>query len=121
MAHEQDAKFEWVNAWAESAKPAAAMPKTEPFVVPAVAAQPSVVQPVPISADQLMRDIAEIKRVRDVLAAQPTPVFAKHRTQALTLVPARTSDAVPVVIGGVLALVMLTVFGAAAAMTKLAR
>jgi hypothetical protein len=79
------------------------------------------VQAVPISADQLMRDIAEIERVRDMLAAQPTPVFAKHRTQALTLVPARTTDAVPLVIGGVLALVMLTVFGAAAAMTKLAR
>ena len=68
-----------------------------------------------------MRDIAEIERVRDALAAQPGPVFAKGRTQALTLVPARTTDAVPVVIGGVLALVMLTVFGAAAAMTKLAR
>ena len=77
--------------------------------------------PAPISPDQLMRDIAEIERVRDALAAQPTPVFAKGRTQALTLVPARTTDAVPVVIGGVLALVMLTVFGAAAAMTKLAR
>ena len=45
----------------------------------------------------------------------------KQRTQALTLVPARTTDPVPVVIGGVLALVMLTVFGAAAAMTKFAR
>ena len=98
------------------------MPKAEPFVVPAVP-QP-VAQPTPaapISPDQLMRDIAEIERVRDALAAQPAPVFAKGRTQALTLVPARTTDAVPVVIGGVLALVMLTVFGAAAAMTKLAR
>jgi len=54
-------------------------------------------------------------------AAQPAPVFAKGRTQALTLAPARTTDAVPVMIGGVLALVMLTVFGAAAAMTKLVR
>jgi len=90
---------------------AAPSPKTAP---------PLALKP-PVSADQLMRDIAEIERVRDVLAAQPSPVFAKHRTQALTLVPSRTSDAVPVVIGGVLALVMLTVFGAAAAMTKLAR
>ena len=52
------------------------------------------------------------------------PVMAsssKRRTQALTLVPSRTTDPVPVVVGGVLALVMLTVFGAAAAMTKLAR
>ena len=48
-------------------------------------------------------------------------VLGAARTQALTLVPSRTTDPVPVVIGGVLALVMLTVFGAAAAMTKLAR
>jgi hypothetical protein len=112
-----------VNAWAQGAQAEPAMPKAEPFVVPAAAveaAQP-VKAPTPISPDQLMRDIAEIERVRDALAAQPTPVFAKGRTQALTLVPARTTDAVPIVIGGVLALVMLTVFGAAAAMTKLAR
>ena len=129
MGREQNdaGQFEWVNAWAEAGKPAAApaTPKADPVLVPAVAAQRPVVQPAatpaPIPADQLMRDIAEIERVRDILAAQPTPVFAKGRTQALTLVPARTSDAVPVVIGGVLALVMLTVFGAAAAMTKLAR
>ena len=132
MAQQDSGHDEWVNAWAadtakpesksESARPAPAMPKAEPFVVPAVL--PSVAQPAPaapIAPDQLMRDIAEIERVRDALAAQPMPVFAKGRTQALTLVPARTTDAVPVVIGGVLALVMLTVFGAAAAMTKLAR
>jgi hypothetical protein len=128
VEREQDLQFEWVNAWAEAVKPAAApaTPKADPVLVPAVAAQPPVVQPaatlaVPVSADQLTRDIAEIERVRDVLAARPGPVFAKHRMQALTLVPARTTDAVPVVIGGVLVLVMLTVFGAAAAMTKLAR
>ena len=46
---------------------------------------------------------------------------ASGRMQALTLVPSRTTDPVPVVIGGVLALVMLTVFGAAAAMSKLSR
>ena len=76
----------------------------------------------PLPGDQLMRDIAEIERTRDALAAAPlSRPFSKGRTQALTLVPSRTSDSVPVVIGGVLALVMLTVFGAAAAMTKLAR
>ena len=57
----------------------------------------------------------------DAVAGCTRCPLAKGRTQALTLVPARTTDAVPVVIGGVLALVMLTVFGAAAAMTKLAR
>ena len=122
MAQQDSGHDEWVNAWAQGAKPEPAMPQAEPFVVP-VAVVEAVAQPTPapISPDQLMRDIAEIERVRDALAAQPTPVFAKGRTQALTLVPARTTDAVPVVIGGVLALVMLTVFGAAAAMTKLAR
>jgi hypothetical protein len=109
-----------VNTWVQSAQ-AAPMPKAEPFVVAPVVAAVAQPAPAPISPDQLMRDIAEIERVRDALAAQPAPVFAKGRTQALTLVPARTTDAVPVVIGGVLALVMLTVFGAAAAMTKLAR
>jgi len=75
-----------------------------------------------LPADQLMRDIAEIERARDALAAMPVMVSSsKRRTQALTLVPSRTTDPVPVVVGGVLALVMLTVFGAAAAMTKLAR
>ena len=69
------------------------MPKAEPFVVQAVL--PPVAQPAlaaPISPDQLMRDIAEIERARDALAALPAPVFAKRRTQALTLVPARTTD-----------------------------
>ena len=116
MAQQDSGHDEWVNAWAETAQ---AAPKAEPFVV-APAVLPHVAQPISISPDQLMRDIAEIERVRDALAAQPAPVFAKGRTQALTA-PARTTDAVPVVIGGVLALVMLTVFGAAAAMTKLAR
>ena len=122
MAQQESGHGEWVNAWAETAKPEPAMPKAEPFVVPPVVQ--AVAQPAPaapISPDQLMRDIAEIERVRDALAAQPQPVFAKGRTQALTLAPARTTDAVPVMIGGVLALVMLTVFGAAAAMTKLVR
>jgi hypothetical protein len=70
--------------------------------------------------DQLMRDIAEIERVRDRLAALPVGV-PMRRMQAFTLAPSRTTDPVPVAIGGVLALVMLTVFGAAAAMSKLSR
>ena len=118
MAQHDSEHGEWVNAWAETAQ-AVPMPKAEPFVAAPVVLQ-HVAQPISISPDQLMRDIAEIERVRDALAAQPQPVFAKGRTQALTA-PARTTDPVPVVIGGVLALVMLTVFGAAAAMTKLVR
>jgi len=114
------AHFEWVNDWAGAGKSAAsaAAPETGAKIA---AEQPIVVRRMPaIPSDQLMRDIAEIERTRDALAAMPLPV-GRRRTQALTLVPSRTSDPVPVVIGGVLALVMLTIFGAAAAMTKLAR
>jgi hypothetical protein len=66
-----------------------------------------------------MRDIAEIDRARERVAA--LPLARGRRAQSLSLAPSRTSDAVPLMIGGVFALVMLTVFGAAAAMTRLAR
>lgn len=141
MGREQsgDIGYEWVNAWAATAmaEMSAAMKGEAPAVVaPAVQGAPTAepaTAPVPAfvvaapdkpaASDQLMRDIAEIERARDALDALPlTASFsARRRTQALTLVPSRTSDMVPVVVGGVLALVMLTVFGAAAAMTKLAR
>ena len=141
MGREQsgDAGYEWVNAWAASAmaETSAAMkgeasvgvapkvdvaPKADPVIAPApafVVAEPDK----PAVSEQLMRDIAEIERARDALDALPLAASfsARRRTQALMLVPSRTSDMVPVVVGGVLALVMLTVFGAAAAMTKLAR
>ena len=120
MGRDQDRgdQFEWVNAWAASIKAEA----------PAVAHTPAVMrinQPVAASADptphdQLARDIAEIKRTRDALAALPVGAFSARRMQAFTLV-LRVSDPAPVLIGGVLALVTLTVFGAAAAMTKLSR
>jgi hypothetical protein len=126
MGHDQDrgdAGFEWVNAWAEAKRPDEATSSERaamPAAAPVIPARPATALP----ADQLMRDVAEIERVRDALAqlpVAPMPVAFSRRTQALTLVPARTTDPVPVVVGGVLALVMLTVFGAAAAMTKFAR
>jgi len=122
MGRDQD-QFEWVNAWVDSAK---AQPAVSELVAPVAEKAPAAVVIAPIGSslpdDQLMRDIAEIEKARDALAAMPVGGFsAKRRTQALTLVPSRRSDPAPVIIGGVLALVMLTVFGAAAAMTKLAR
>ena len=130
---QSDTGYEWVNAWAASAMadtsaamkgetPAAAAPSVDLVTPPAPAFVPAAPEK-PAISDQLMRDIAEIERARDLLDALPlTASFsARRRTQALTLVPSRTSDMVPVVVGGVMALVMLTVFGAAAAMTKLAR
>jgi hypothetical protein len=125
---QSDAGYEWVNAWAASAmaETSSAM-KDEATLTPepdSAQPRPSAATPFPsFPSDQLARDIAEIERARDALDALPlvAGVSAHRRIQALTLVPSRTSDMVPVVIGGVLALVMLTVFGAAAAMTKLAR
>ena len=126
---QSDAGYEWVNTWAASAmaetstamkgEPSAAAPEPDPAPATAATAAPFA----PFPPDQLMRDIAEIERARDALDALPlvAGVSAPRRMQALMLVPSRTSDMVPVVVGGVLALVMLTVFGAAAAMTKLAR
>jgi len=126
MRREQsDAGYEWVNAWAATAmaETSAAMKGEDAapaFVTPIAA---PVAATAPALPDQLMVDIREIERRRDELGALPilASPSARRRTQALMLVPSRTSDMVPVVVGGVLALVMLTVFGAAAAMTKLAR
>ncbi len=87
---------------------------------------PQLRVPLPVTAspigavlpDQLMRDIAEIERARDALAAGP---FSMRRLRTFMVVPARTTESVPLAIGGVLALVMLTMFGAAAAVTKFGR
>ena len=127
-------EFDWVNAWAAQCKPDAVSvvePVVEPVAATAAplnadqATAPTAIAPVRFVVpswpdDQLMRDIAEIERVRDRLAAMPVGVPTR-RMQAFTLAPSRTTDPVPVAIGGVLALVMLTVFGAAAAMSKLSR
>ena len=131
MGRDQDRneQFEWVNAWVESGH--AAFVRAEPTITPPAempnvspASLGPVIAPVAraLPDDQLMRDVVEIERARDAIAVMPVRSFSvRRRTQALALVPSRTTDPVPVVIGGVLALVMLTVFGAAAAMTKLSR
>src|SRR4051812_8480681 len=117
MARERDNSehFEWVNAWAQSTQAnvvAARGPVASAAPANAVTPEPRLLPTVP--DDQLTRDIGEIERARDALAILPVGTFsARRRTQALTLVPSRTSDRVPVFVGGVLALVMLTVFGAA--------
>jgi len=97
---------------------ATAKPKPQP--------EPQLRVPLPLTAapvgavlpDQLMRDIAEIERARDALAGGP---FSVRRLRTFMVVPARTTESVPLAIGGVLALVMLTMFGAAAAVTKFGR
>jgi hypothetical protein len=85
-------------------------------------------------ADQLMRDVLDIEHARDALQAERLflqagprqtperiPRQGHEQTQAIMLVPSRTADTVPVFVGGVLALMMLTVFGAAAMVSKFAR
>ena len=124
MRREQsDAGYEWVNTWAASAMAETSAAMKGEDVAPVITT-PAPAGPIArFLPDQLIIDIAEIERRRDELDALPilASSAARRRTQAFMLVPSRTSDMVPVVVGGVLALVMLTVFGAAAAMTKLAR
>jgi hypothetical protein len=125
MARERDTseQFEWVNAWAESTQVNVASAAEPAVIVVALNETVPGSTVAPTSADgQLAHDLAEIQNKRDALAVLPVGTFsARRHMQALTLVPSRTSDTVPVFVGGVLALVMLTVFGAAAAMTKLSR
>ena len=69
-----------------------------------------------------MRDIAEIERARDALAALPLAASFRRGAHAGAHAGALAHHRYGAGgVGGVLALVMLTVFGAAAAMTKLAR
>ena len=116
--------FEWVNAWASNAQ---AVPAAEPGMADAVQSTRApphlvVIDSTSQSPDQLMRDIVDIEHARDALQAERLFMQAQpRRTQALMLIPTRTADTVPIFVGGVLALMMLTVFGAAAMVSKLAR
>jgi hypothetical protein len=65
---------------------------------------------------QIERDVAEIERVRDRLLSEFAP--ARRRT-ADRNASARTSDYVPIVVGGVIAFTSLVVFGAAALFVSL--
>src|SRR5689334_16185871 len=107
MGREQsETGYEWVNAWAATAMAEtwAAMKGEELPVEPDPVPAPAIViAPIAKSGweDQLTRDLAEIIKVRDTLDALPlvASFSARRRTQAFTLVPSRTSDMVPVVIG----------------------
>lgn len=70
-------------------------------------------------ADQLERDIAEIQRVRDALLAQPPFTIIDPRRVHGRFARLRNSDAVPIVIGTVVGLSLLIVFGAAASLITL--
>lgn len=135
MGYDRDrepAHFEWVNTWAALSEKQAASAFGDAALM-ATAPKPAEAHAEPVfriaaptpqrPSDQLLRDIAEIERTRDALAGapQPHPFVKRRRTRSVVLVPSRTSDSVPVMIGGVFALVILTVFGAAAAFGKFSR
>ena len=75
-------------------------------------------EPVELAPDQLERDIAEIELIRDRLLAEED-ASAVPFDEMTTAAPARTSDHVPVFVGGALAFTLLVVFGAAASLVSL--
>ena len=134
--------FEWVNSWAEAsglnaarefaaqpvrAAPAPAAPSAAP-VVPAATVTPAIAgspgSPFAVASDQLARDIADIEQARDaIIAAEGTGVFLLP-TARPGKPPAgvlRRHDAVPVLIGAMLALLLLIGYGAIASITALGR
>jgi hypothetical protein len=79
---------------------------------------PTLVEPV-LALDQLERDIEEIEWIRDRLLAEPIADAAPLTSAKATVVARRTSDHVPILVGGALALTLLIVFGAAASLASL--
>ena len=71
-----------------------------------------------LAADQLRRDIADIVFIRDRLLAEAAAEERKKRSVA-RFARMRTSDYVPILVGGVLAFTSLVVFGAAASFVSL--
>ena len=82
---------------------------------PPAGAQASQGAPAP---DQLERDIVEIELVRDRLMVEAMPTQRRTKRRA-RLLPVRTSDYVPILVGSALAFASLVVFGAAASFMSL--
>ena len=97
--------------------------ETPAATAPIVQHEPAAVESSQVSlvpeADQLERDIAEIQRVRDTLLAQPPFTIIDPRRVHGRFARLRNSDAVPIVIGTVVGLSLLIVFGAAASLITL--
>jgi hypothetical protein len=128
--------FEWVNSWADAsglkaarefaAAPVRAVtPPAKPVAAQAPAPQETTGAGFPIAPDQLERDIREIEKARDSInAAEGKGAFvlptrrAKPSAKRALL---RRQDAVPVLIGAVLAMFMLVAYGALASLVALGR
>lgn len=129
--------FEWVNTWADAsglkaAREFAAAPvraatlPPKPTVAAAAASAPAAPDTrFPIAPDQLERDIAEIEKARDAInAAEGKGAFVlptRHGQPAARQPLLRRQDAVPVLIGAVLAMFMLVAYGALASLVALGR
>jgi hypothetical protein len=140
--------FEWVNSWAEAsglkaARDFAAEPVKPVTPTPVRSAAPSPINPAipvsrlapapeaatdasetfPLAADQLARDIAEIETARDaIIAAEGTGPFALTGREIVgTRRLLRRQDAKPVLIGAMLAVFMLVVYGAVASIIAFGR
>jgi hypothetical protein len=125
--------FEWVNSWADASGLKAAQEfAAEPIKPMALSAKPAAAPaPVtrgtvfPVASDQLARDIGEIEHARDAIIAGeragayalPAPLGRTTATGGLL----RRQDAVPVLIGAMLAMFMLVVYGAVASILALGR
>jgi hypothetical protein len=123
--------FEWVNSWADASGLKAARefaaepikqgaPSPKPAVAPVAVARDTTL---PAASDQLERDIADIERARDaIIAAEGIGAYALPTPRtAATRGLLRRQDAVPVLIGAMLAMFMLVVYGAVASILALGR
>ena len=125
--------FEWVNRWAEAsglnaarefaAEPVKATPAPAAAPTAPVAAAARSSRTYAIASEQLARDIADIEQARDaIIAAESAGVFilpaARWRRPAIRGV-LRRHDALPVMIGAMLALLVLIGYGAIASITAL--
>jgi hypothetical protein len=99
--------------------PAIPVTRRAPTPEPATEARETI----PVAADQLARDIAEIETARDaIIAAEGTGPFAlTGRNIVGTRRLLRRQDVTPVLIGAMLAVFMLVVYGAVASIIAFGR
>jgi hypothetical protein len=88
-----------------------------PFAIPSEPADQQCDADVALTPDQLERDIAEIELVRDQLLSELEPAASLAAPEPSLL--SRTSDMVPILVGGALGFILLVVFGAAASFVSL--
>src|SRR5262245_43426771 len=112
------ADFEWVNQWAAASGLSAAQKFAAEPAKPAEPARPA--EPVarakafPAAPGQLDRDIAEIERARDALLGAEAPARRREPVRRA----GRRNDTVPVLVGGLLAVILLVVYGAIASIMQ---